>query len=217
MSIGLTIATVANKNIVNTTYLPNVVAMDTNQSLLVTMAFDAIINGQINNTTANCQIAVIIVTDRHITDDIANVVANNNRNIQSLFQINPAKMFVISLTDNPSGYYDNIAVRLTCNHSGIWNKVLFVCPCVCHCYNVLFLPTQLHTRPFIASVVTIMYPMDHVILLVDHVIPLLRLDTIYVTVVYCCSHVSCTYMEKFINRYKYICSLITQLQVTYIN
>ena len=126
VSTGLTAATTSNKNIVNITYLPNVVAMDTNQSLLVTMAFDAITNGQINNKTANCQITVIIITDRQIIHDTAEVVANSNRNLQSMYQINPAKMFIISLTDNPTSYYDDIAVKLTCDHSGIWNKVVCV-------------------------------------------------------------------------------------------
>ena len=122
---GLTAATVANKVTVNTTYLPNIVAMASNQSSLVAMAFQAITGGRSNNNTANCQIAVIVVTDRQVTRDTAEVVASSNRNIQSIYEINPAKLFVTSLTDDFTGYYDNMAVQLTCNHSGIWNKVMY--------------------------------------------------------------------------------------------
>lgn len=108
---------------VNISYLPNIVAMVSNQSSLVTMAFKAITDGHDNNNTANCQVAVIIITDRQITRNTAEAVTNSNREMQSIYQINPAKVFVTSLTDNPASYYDDMAVQLTCNHSGIWNKV----------------------------------------------------------------------------------------------
>ena len=115
---------------VNTTYLPTIVAMTTDQSSLVTMAFQAITNGINNNNTANCQIAIIIITDRQITWDTGEAVVNGNRNIQPNA---PAKLFVTSLTNDLTSYYDIVAVQLTCNHSGIWNKVMCVCVCVCVC------------------------------------------------------------------------------------
>lgn len=108
--------------------------MDSNQSSLVTMAFKVIMDGRDNGNTTNCQIAIIIITDRRITSDTVEAVASSNRNIQSLYQIDPAKMFVTSLTGNPTGYYDSMAVQLTCNHSGVWNKVLFVYVFVIHIY-----------------------------------------------------------------------------------
>ena len=101
------------------------------------MAFEAITIGRRNNNTANCQIAIIIITDRQITNDTAEIVASSNRNIQSLYEIDPVKVFVTSLTGDLAGYYDNMAVQLTCNHSGIWNKVMcmsvcvYICLCVC--------------------------------------------------------------------------------------
>ena len=132
VSTGLTAATMANKININTTYLPNIVAMASNQSSLVAMAFQAIIDGRRSNNTANCQIAIIIITDREIIRDTAETVASSNRNIQSIYEIIPAKLFVTSLTDDLTGYYDDMAVQLTCNHSGIWNKVMFcVCQFVC--------------------------------------------------------------------------------------
>ena len=126
----------ANKINVNTTYLPKIVAMTSDQSSMVTMAFQAITNGRSNNNTANCQIAIIIITDRQITRDTAEGVASSNRNIQSIYE-NPAKLFVTSLTDDLTGYYDDMAIQLTCNQSGIWNKVMYcvyvsvVCMSVC--------------------------------------------------------------------------------------
>ena len=104
--------------------------MVSNQSSLVTMAFKAIIDGYNNGSTANCQIAIIVITDRQFTSETAAIVASSNTDIQSVYHIGPAKLFVTSLTDDVNGYYDAIAVQLTCNHSGIWNKVLYVCLCV---------------------------------------------------------------------------------------
>ena len=118
---------------VNATYLPNIVAMAIDQSLLVTMAFQAITDGYTNNNTANCQISIIIITDRQITRDTGKAVANGTSNIQP---IAPVKMFVTSLTNDLTGYYDDIAVQLTCNHSGIWNKVMCICVCVCVCVSL---------------------------------------------------------------------------------
>ena len=104
--------------------------MVSNQSSLVTMAFKAIIDGYNNGNTANCQIAIIVITDRQFTSETAAIVASSNTDIQLVYHIGPAKLFVTSLTDDVNGYYDAIAVQLTCNHSGIWNKVLYVCVCV---------------------------------------------------------------------------------------
>lgn len=134
---GLTAATENSKDLANRNYLPNVVALASNQSSLVTMAFKAIMDGWNNNNTANCQIAIIIITDRRITSDTAEAVASNNRNLQSMYQIDPAKLFVTSLTDDLAGYYDTMAIQLTCNHSGIWNKVFYVRLCVCQPLNSL--------------------------------------------------------------------------------
>ena len=109
--------------------------MASNQSSLVAMAFQAATGGRSNNNTANCQIAIIFITDRQVTRDTADAAASINRNIQSIYK-NPAKLFVTSLTDDLTGYYDDMAVQLTCNHSGIWNKVMLICTiytsaCVC--------------------------------------------------------------------------------------
>lgn len=117
--------------------------MVSNQSSLVTMTFKAIIDGHNNGSTANCQIAIIIITDRQFTSETAAIFASSNTDIQSVYHIGPAKLFVTSLTDDVNGYYDTIAVQLTCNHSGIWNKVLYVCVCisahvyVCLCVRLL--------------------------------------------------------------------------------
>lgn len=140
-----------NKATVNDTYLLNVVAMDTDQSSLVTMAFEAIENGRRNNNTANCQIAIIIITDRPIANEMVTVVNEKNGKIQSLYQTN-AKLFVTSLT-NDRGYQDDVAVQLTCNHSGVWNKVFsiicsfvndyIVCYCACPMCSECTCPTGL--------------------------------------------------------------------------
>ena len=116
--------------------------MASNQSSLVSMAFKAITDGRNNDNTADCQTAIIIITDRQITSDTAEVVASGNRNIQSMYKIVPAKLFVTSLTDDVNGYHDATALQLTCDHSGIWTKVLFVCLCVCHyIYQILLVMT----------------------------------------------------------------------------
>ena len=112
--------------------------MVSNQSSLVAMAFEAIIDGRNNNNTANCQTAIIIITDRQVSSDTAEIVTSGNRNVQSMYQTFPAKLFVTSLTDNVNGYYDITALQLTCDHSGIWNKVLSVCLCVCHLPNSMY-------------------------------------------------------------------------------
>ena len=94
------------------------------QHVLVAMAFDVIKRSHDLNTTADCQLAIIIITDRPVTTETVDVVNNGNSNLMST---GPAKLFVTSIVDEPVGYYDNLALRLTCDHTGIWNKVGVSC------------------------------------------------------------------------------------------
>jgi len=105
----------------------NLVIIGTDQHVLVAMAFDVIKRSHDMNITADCQLAIIIITDRPVTTETVNAFNNGNDNLIT----GPAKLFVTSIVDEPVGYYDNLAVRLTCNHTGIWNKVGVSCSYKC--------------------------------------------------------------------------------------
>ena len=101
----------------------SLVTTDTDQHVLVAMAFDVITRSHDANITAGCQLAIIIITDRLVTMDTLDVVTNGNSNLMLTGQTGPAYLFVTSIVSESIGYYDNLAVQLTCNHNGIWNKV----------------------------------------------------------------------------------------------
>jgi len=103
---------------------------DTKQHLLVATAFDIIKRSHDANITADCQLAIIIITDRPVTVETIEVVANGNSNLMSTGR---AYVFVTSIVDQPVGYYDNLAVQLTCNNTGIWSKVGVSYKCFSSC------------------------------------------------------------------------------------
>jgi len=103
----------------------NLVTTGIDQHVLVAMAFDVIKRSHDLNITADCQLAIIIITDRPVTSETVDVVFNGNNNL--IMSTGPAKLFVTSIVDEPVSYYDNLAVQLTCDHTGIWNKVGVSC------------------------------------------------------------------------------------------
>ena len=89
------------------------------QHITIERAFQIFSNSRLAGQSSQCQSALIIITDRAITQESLTAAEVGN-NMFASQDTNPVKIFINTFGDPPQGREE---LRLVCDNSGIWNIV----------------------------------------------------------------------------------------------
>ena len=89
------------------------------QHLEVERGFTSLSVSRANGKSANCQSAIVIITEREITEQSVEQVRSRNEAYMEQYS-NPVKVFVNTFAFQPEGRTE---LELVCNNSGIWNVI----------------------------------------------------------------------------------------------
>ena len=90
------------------------------QNLQVVTAFDMLSQARNGGATSDCQSAIVILTDRDISQETIDSVTDLNSQFQASFDTT-VKVSVTTVANRPEGLRE---LHLTCNNSGVWNVIL---------------------------------------------------------------------------------------------